>query len=317
MLKFILALAVVTGGNDFEQDYPALVGASSENRVLLWKFLEAATGKPVEPHLQSNNVGDCVAQAFGMGVDLLAASEIYLLGENERWFAKSSVEMIYAGSRNEIGGSAFKGQPGSEGKWAAEYLKQYGVLHRTKYDTLDLTVYSSIRSKQYRDLGVPDELEPIAREHPVMHYTKVADFDSACDAMAGGQPVIICSSYAPVDGKNSRRDEDGFIKLDTGNGRWCLQCRKWHSKRTKWYHAWCMIGFDKESDRPGAYIISSHGTDWITGPRPHGLPEGAFKLSPEHFNLMVQDWNDSYAISAYVGHPGKRVDRLRKHRLYQ
>lgn len=336
MLRYILALAVVasspcddvnfgvleepasTNIAQFGATFPLLDSASEKNLVLLWKHLEASLGAPIEPHKQTSE-GDCVGQAFAIGVDILTATEIHLLNEQEQWVAKASIEMIYAGSRVEIGEGKMRGKPGSHGEWAAKYLQQYGVLHRLQYDKYDLRGYDPSRSRQYRDAGVPDSLEPIAREHPVKKYTVVSDFNEACDAMAGGQPVIICASYKPILDRQGKanRDENGFIDLETGESkRWCKKCRRFHGRRKKWQHAWCAIGFDRKSDNPGIYIINSHGKDWIDGPRPHGLPEGAFKLSPENANLMIKDWGQAYAISAYVGHPGKRVEKLRKFKLY-
>jgi hypothetical protein len=328
MLRYVLAIAVCVCSTEdfgarrtadrravqFSKAYPSLGAAGERNQVFLWKFLESSLGHEVQPHLQSSE-GDCVGQAYAMGVDLLTATEIHLLKEQERWVAKASVEMIYAGSRVEVGGKELLGRPGSMGEWGAEYLKRYGVLHRIKYGDIDLTGYDPLRSRKYRDRGVPDRLEPIARQHPVQRYTVIKNFDEACDAMAGGQPIIICASYAPKLDRNKKahRDKDGFIKLETGCGcgrSWCFRRRK------IWQHAWCAIGFDRKSDKPGLYIINSHGPDWIDGPRPHGLPQGAFKLTPEHANLMIQDWGDAYAISAYVGHPGDRVQKLRRFKLY-
>jgi hypothetical protein len=306
----------------FRRCFPSLRRAGEASKVLLWKYFESITGKPLEPHYQGNvgNVdgeGDCVAQAFGLGVDILTATEILLHKEREKWINKSSVEMIYAGSRVEIGKNKLNGKGGSLGEWAADYLQQYGVLHRVKYDQLDLTGYDPARSRKYRDIGVPDDLEPIAKEHPVQEHSKVADFDAACDALSGGQPIVVCCTYAPVRDRNgiAQRDQNGFIQMDTGGSY--RRGRRWFSYRDKWYHAWLIAGCDTESDQPGLYFINSHGKNWIDGPQPDGIPDGGFKLSPEHANLMIKDWGEAYAISAYKGHPGNRVHKLKKHKLYR
>lgn len=300
----------------FEKLFPRLVGAG-DGKAFLWTFLEKALGAAIEPHYQGNvgsdeGEGDCVAQAYGMAVDILTATEIFMGNEPEVWLAKSSVEMIYAGSRVEIGENKLRGKAGSLGDWGARCLKEIGVLHRVKYDSVDLTGYNPGRSRKYRDVGIPDELEPIAKQHPVKVFTKVGTYKGTRDALSAGQPVVICSSYAPVVDSNgtAHRAEDGSIRLETG----CSCGRPWcRNGRKKWYHAWCAIGHDDD----GLYIINSHGKNWIDGPRPNGLPEGAFKLSQSDASLLIGDWGEAYAISAYVGHPGKkRIDTIRKHKLY-
>jgi hypothetical protein len=269
------------------------------------------------PHVQTKDgvhEGDCIGQGVGLGVDVLAACDKYMQFEPEEWVAKSSVEMIYAGSRNEIGAGRLAGKAGSYGKWAVKYLKEYGVLHRIPYKVgefeLDLTGYHPSRSKRFRDLGVPDELEGIAREHPVKNYTKILDWRTAFDALYMGQPIILCSSYAFHD----VRDKDGFAKPYLGSQRWKKTFGRrgyWVNYRKRWYHCILLAGF-KDDERPGGLLINSWGPDWITGPRTFGQPEGSFWVDAEYLDLMFNEWDSCFALSAYVGHPQKMLN----HKLY-
>lgn len=312
-------------GNDhktrpLKTNHPWVTGAGKNTNAFLWKFLEQVQGGPYVPHYQAkngNNVGDCVAQAVSGAVDTLTATEIALHKELEKWIALSSIEAIYGGGRVEVGMNRYDWTPSSShgcvGVWALEYIKDWGVLHQLDYDGLDLRGYDIARSKDWAFEGVPDVLEDIARQHPVQQFSKVPDFDALSDALAAGQPVVIGSTYAVKD----TRDKDGFGELYTGGdrvwnrGRWRLAGRK------KWYHEMYFAGIRNKTDRPGALLVNSHGPNWIGGPKSFGQPDGTCWLTPEHCNLMLKDWDEGYAISAYKGHPSDRVDKIkRKHKLF-
>jgi hypothetical protein len=235
---------------------------------------------------------------------------MYMRFEPECWKEKASVEMIYAGARNEIGAGDLKGTPGAYGKWAVEYLKQYGVLHRLQYGNIDLTGYHPSRSKRYRDLGVPDELEATARAHPVKEYTKILDHRAAFDALYMGQPIIVCSSYA----FHTKRDKEGFAKPYLGTQVWKKRFGRrghWLYYRKRWYHCMLLAGF-KDDERPGGLIINSWGPDWITGPTAFDQPPGSFWVDTKYLDYMFKEWESCFAMSAYVGHP----QRMLNHKLY-
>ncbi|MCI0553407.1 MAG: hypothetical protein L0287_20870, partial [Anaerolineae bacterium] len=293
----------------FHEMYKPMKGlASAGKNVFLWKDLEKEIGT-IEPHWQgpdpedgSQGEGDCVGHASAMGCDVLTAARIHSLGKREKFIAKASVEMIYAGSRVEIGKSVVHRRGGSRGEWAANYLKDYGVLHRQKYqrdgNEIDLTGYSPARSRQYRDKGVPDWLETIAREHPVEEFTNPRTGMEALDAVCARQPVIVCSSYAFHD----TRDDQGFCMPYLGRGRW---------DRVQWWHAMILTGALMEGDRIGGLIQNSHG-EWNSGPRPHDIPVGSFFVDVKYLDLMIQDWYDCWALASYKGHEAAAI----KHKLF-
>lgn len=306
----------------FYDRFPVMRGVGDGKNVLLYKNLEKEIG-PLVPHYQGPNdkkeegEEDCVAQAGGLGCDILAAVNKHMLGKREKFVAKSSVEMNYAGSRVEIGENVLEGRGGSHGEWMARYLKEYGVLHRIEYrdgdDYLDLRGYDPARSRQYRDTGVPGWLEPIAKQHPVLEYTNVQTGQEALDAVAAGQPVLICSTYAIKE----TRDEEGFAlpylepERLRGVNRWGNWF--WFWGRRKWYHCMLLAGALQAGPRKGGVILNSHG-EWNSGPQPHGIPDGGFAFDLEYLDLMVQDWYNCYALSAYRGHESKKIHR--KIKLY-
>jgi hypothetical protein len=246
-----------------------------------------------------------------------------MLGFREKWKAKASVEMAYVGSRIEIGQQDNPDNPdednwledraGSHGEWAARFVNEYGVLHRLKYrrgvNSIDLTGYDPKRSKKYRDEGVPDWLEPIAREHPVREITNVQTGQEALDAVCAGQPVIMCSSYA----FHNTRDADGFSTPYLGMGwKWFKGFGRRWVRLKQWWHAMILTGAILEGNRVGGILQNSHGI-WNSGPRPYGMPEGAFAVELDVLDTMVKNWFDCYALSSYKGHSAKRI----RHRLYK
>jgi len=310
----------------FHRVYKPFKGIAKEyakdgKNVFLWQNLEKEIGEIVphwqgpDPETGNPGEGDCVGQASAMGSDVLAATDIHDLKQNEKWLAKASVEMVYAGSRIEVGrrdsnGTNYlRGRGGSHGEWAAKFLKEWGVLHRVKYErdgqVLDLSGYDPGRSREYRDAGVPDWLEPIAKEHPVQEYTNPRSGTEALDAVCARHPVIMCSSWA----FHSERDAQGFCAPYTGSN----QRRGWRTFdiRVQWWHAMVLTGALLEGGRIGGLIQNSHG-DWNDGPRPFGIPRGSFFADLEVLDWMVKDWYDCWALGSYKGHEAARIRRTHK-----
>lgn len=312
---------------NFHDVYRPFKGASQEltKNVFLFQNLQKELGEIV-PHWQgpapedgAPGEGDCVGQAGSLGVDILAATDIHMLGQREKWEAKVSVEMSYASSRVEIGKNQLNGRAGSHGEWMARAYKEVGVLHRKVYsdgtNTLDLTGYHPGRSRKYRDKGVPDWLEAIAREHPVKEVVNVRSGQEALDAVCAGMPVLMCSSYAFED----VRDAEGFSKpfLDGDmtfrrrrNRRGWLNV-PFVAGRPQWWHAMLLASAILEG-RKGGGILNSHGR-WNSGPQPDGLPDGGFNVELPYLDLMVKDWFDCWALGSYQGHEALKM----RHRLYR
>lgn len=273
-------------------------GIGRGKRAYLWTALERVMQKPLEPHVQhtgTHSEGDCVAQSTALAIDILAAQQH--VRRKSQFVDKASVEAIYWGARNEIGENVLTSD-GCIGHWAADFVQKYGVLNRRIYESgenaIDLRGYDAKRSRSRRRSGVPDWLEPIAREHPVKTIWSVDNSRDMRDFLSVGAPVMLCSTYAV----STTRDKDGFSHLLTG------------AVRPRWHHAWAVIGMDDMYKRPGALVISSWGPHWITGPRRHNQPEGSFWLSWDEIDTMIGDWKDCHAFLDLKGFPRKRNLRL-------
>jgi len=270
----------------FSQLARGIKGTSDGKVVMLHQFMEQAQGHEIVPHAQQ--IGDCVGHAFALGVDMLTATQAFMLNRPERWVAECATEPLYGGSRVEIGGGGLVGD-GSVGHWAAEWLIRYGALLRQQYPGgHDFTTYSGSLAKRLGRLGCPDELEPIAKLHPVRTIALVNTFDEACDAIANGYPVTLCSNVGfGMSSEYWVRDRDGFLR-----------------RRGLWGHAMLGIGFDRKYRRRGICIQNSWG-NWVTGPTRHNQPAGSFWCDEETINSMLAQ-GDCHALSGYVGYP--RVD---------
>lgn len=250
--------------------------------VLLHKHLEAVAGR-FRVHRQT--VGDCVSHGWGLCVDVLKAVEISLRGEREKWTGETATEPIYAFSRVEVGGGRLGNSDGSVGAWAARAVSEYGTLVREKYENgVDLRRYSGAKARSWgrRGAGVPDFLEPTAREHPVRTVSLVTSYENARDAIANGYPVPVCS----MQGFRSRRDRDGFAKP---SGTWA--------------HCMAFVAVDDSRGRPGLLCVNSWGPDWISGPKRLNQPEGSFWVDADIVDRMLRRDPDSYSLSSFEGFP--------------
>jgi hypothetical protein len=256
--------------------------------ILLTKFLEQQLSGRFPIHTQT--IGDCVSHGWGLGVDILSATQIQA-GAAESFPGESATEIVYAGSRVEIGKGKCGSEDGSVGAWAAQFVTEYGTLIRNKYGKLDLTVYDGQTAKKLGAprAGVPDPLEPLCREHPIKTTSLVRSYKEARDAIANGYPVPVCSTVGFESPSASRiqRDQDGF-------GR----------RAGSWPHCMLFCGVDDAFKRPGLLCVNSWGIRWITGPRRHDQPEGSFWVDADVVDIMLRE-GDSFAISGYLGYPAQ------------
>ena len=273
----------------YQNSYDGFIGSGRGRRVLLYKFLEKALGV-VNPHTQS--IGDCVGQGYAMGVDCLMATQIFGRGLAERFEAKCSSESIYGGSKYEIaylkhGSTALLQGDGSIGLYAAEFLRDYGFLVRKKYPWVDLTDYSPSLAREWGRHGIPDEIEPTIKEHPVKSIALVRSYNECRDAISNGYPVMFCSSFGfdPAGAPNNGfRDSMGFLRTSG-----------------EWWHCMAGIGVD-DTVRPGVLIINSWGKEWLSGPKRLDQPEGSFWVDAETIDGMCA-MGDTFSISHLVGFP--------------
>lgn len=283
---------IAQNAKPFFKDFAQPIKGSSDGKaVLLWPTYEKVTKAKFSPFYQE--IGDCAAEAGVLGSQFLAALQVGLQHRNEEYKGPFSVEYTYASSRVEVGGGKIRRGDGSTGAWVAESLRRYGLLRRDKYGQYDLTKYRPDLGQKWgkRGVGVPDELEPIGKEHPVKTVTLIESWEQAADSVANGFPVMIASSI----GYNQETDRDGFLD----------------HQGIVWYHVMLLVGIDRRrGKREGGCIQNSWGDLWLTGPKHElGTPSGGFWADSKNIDLAIRE-GDSFALSNYVGYPRRNLEYL-------
>jgi len=275
----------------FCQAAPSLKDTGNRD-VLHWRAEEKVLGKRLPAHNQTR--GTCVSQGYGRGAQDLMFIEIAIKGESEEWRGQVATEPIYAGSRVEIGGGQLGNDDGSVGAWAAKWVQQYGILLRQKYGKWDFSEPNDELAAELgaRGVGVPDELEPVAKEHPVKTISQCLTGEEAADGLCNWYPLPICSDQ----GFTEDRDRNGFCK-----------------PRGTWYH--CMLARGHcvvKGNRPAVAIQQSWnghsptGNDRVTleSGEEITLPQGVFLIDLEVCDRMVSQ-GDSFFLSNFEGFPSQ------------
>ena len=257
-------------------------GEDGPEDVFLWDACRKVTGDLLPPRNQGQ-VGSCVAFGTASAIEHLQCVQI-ASGSREE-YRDLAQEVIYGGSRVEVGGGRIAGD-GSVGAWAARFVSKYGVVARGKYDSIDLSKYDERRCRQYGDAGVPDPLESVAKKHPVKAVTNVKTWAECRSAVRNGYPVAVCSTQ----GFRMKRDADGFCP-----------------PQGSWAHCMAIVGV-QGGRRPGAFILNSWGGSAHTGPVGAGDPSPAgFWADANVVDRMLRQ-GDSWAFSGVNGFPARKLD---------
>jgi hypothetical protein len=266
-------------------DTPAYqAGDDLPKEVCLWKFHLKVAGELPRPQNQ-RQVGSCVSFGTARAIERSLASEIANGAAFDlRYLCE---EVIYGGSRVEIGGGQIRGD-GSNGSWAAKFAHDYGIIDRGVYGSYDLTTYSESRCREWGSRGVPNDLEPEVKKYPVKEIAMVTTWDQAKRSLANGYGIAICSGQ----GFTMQRDSRGI-------------CRASGS----WAHCMCLDGYHIEPDGTEyGHIENSWGPTAHTGPVGWGEPNTAgFWASSKTIDSMLRQ-RDSWAFSNVRGFPPKKLD---------
>lgn len=271
----------------FSEVAPELEDTGRGRTVKLYEAVRQIWAKDPDPGPQE--WGDCVGWAYAGAVDVLACVEIVAGGtEAFTWQQRTSSETIYAFARVEGGTNDGSYGKGASTVRASKAVQKFGTLSRarvTQYDSGQ--EYDGGRAREWGARGVPDTLEPEARQHRVLSVARVRTFREARDAIANGYPVVIGSSQ----GFRTTRDDEGFAL-----------------KQGSWSHAMKFIGA-RDDQRPGLLCMNSWGENNPRGPKgEHDIPKGCFWVDDEVCTKMLQT-GAGYAISNFEGYP-RRVEQL-------
>ncbi len=257
---------------------------SADRDVFLYEALLACS--PGWRRGSQGNVGSCVGWGASLAVDVLAACDIVWRKEPEAWLGRTIEAGVYGFSRVEARGQrSNNGGDGSTGFHAAKSVRDLGCLH---YGVNYGGVVIAETDKQARDRewgrdGVPDKLEPFAKERRCSETTLATSFAEAAAAISNGYPVVVCSGQ----GFSMSRDADGFCKPGG-----------------VWWHCMCFIGV-RFGKRPGLLCANSWGDSNTAGKHyPDDMPEAvrncSFWVDAEVCDRMLSG-RDSYVYAGYNG----------------
>lgn len=238
------------------------------------------------PSKNQANIGSCVSFGTNTAVAYTLAVQIVQTGGDKDQFRDIAEEVTYGGSRVQVGKGRIRGD-GSVGAWAAQFVKDWGVVSREKHGQYDLSSYSVPLCRTFGDRGVPIELQAVAREHPIRDITLVKTWDAAKRSLASGYAIAICSDQ----GFSMKRDENGI-------------CRPSGS----WAHCMALIGYATINGKEYGRIENSWGADAHTGPVGPGNPPPSGFYADASVIARMLGQGDSWAFSAVKGWPSRKLD---------
>jgi hypothetical protein len=183
------------------------------------------------------------------------------------------------------------GGDGSTGFHAAKAIRDFGCLHYGQdYGGTRFDSHSSQRERDWGRNGLPDVLEPFAKERRASETTLCTSFMDVARAVSNGYACNVCS----LQGFSMSRDEDGF-------------CRPGGT----WPHAMCICSI-RWGKRPGALIVNSWGASNTVGKHyPHNIPEPvrvcSFWADADVIDRMCRG-EDTYTYAGYSGFKATKIE---------
>ena len=229
----------------------------------------------------SQPIGSCVGWGSSLSLDVLAATDIRLRAEPERFGGRTLEASVYGLSRTAARGITRNlGGDGSTGFHAAKAITKFGSLHYgIEYNGLAFKVLTAEVERAFGRDGLSEPLMKCALEHTAREVTLVETWSDYEKSISNGYPVFICSNR-------------GFgMTMKDG----------WISPSGVWNH--CMMGLAVRVDKPGALIVNSWG-DCYRGSVDERLPKQfqrcAAWVEAEVVEAMLSQ-SDSYAVAGYKG----------------
>lgn len=245
--------------------------------VLLYKFVKQLTGVY---NYKYQGTGDCVSWGAATAVDTIKAVEIVLKKEPELWTGWTSPEIIYGGSRVQIGKGRLGGSAGSYGIWAARFVSEFGTLIQAVHGKYDLSKYNTQRAIDWGYRGVPQDLIDLIKEHPVKSPRQVKSVEEARDSVANGFAVTIAGNR----GFYRRRDAKGTVRVNPSD---------------PWAHQMVITAVN---DPEGKMLVENSWPEgWITGPIYLDQPNDSFWASYEDLEYYFRI-GDSWSYEDYQGY---------------
>jgi len=276
-------------------------GSQSEavpDDVCYWDYEQAALGM-VRDSINQLSVGSCVGAAYaGAAEDELSIEAV--LDNIAIPSVRVCIEAMYGASRVEIGGGRLRGD-GSNGSWAAKAAQTIGTLFYQKYDvngvTYDLSGgYTVARCRDWGSRGVPDVLEPTAKQVLFKDATLITSLDALWTLLGDRRPVVVCGDIS----RPYKRSPGG----------WCYRTG------TDWAHAQRLRGrlVVKGNKRAviynnswGNYLGSDNNRVTLESGKEITLPQGAYIAPLEELDFELRQ-RDTFALFNTVGLAPRKIN---------
>jgi hypothetical protein len=239
-------------------------------------------------------IGDCVSWGNARLVDYTGVLDYaFMVGDTAYEYQKTATEVIYALSRVEVGGGQIRGD-GSVGAWAAKAVVDFGTLSRKKLDELGVGgAYSGQRARSWGSRGLPDNLEPAAKEHTIGDMTPVRNFKEAAWHIQQGRVVAVCSDVGFENGGPggaiTGRDSQGFAK-----------------PRGSWPHCMTFVSV-RMGSRPGLLLCNQWPKGSVAGPMGDvEIPDCSWWVDAQYCDRMLSQ-NDSFTGTKFKGYPARKL----------
>lgn len=254
-------------------------------------------------------IGDCVSWGNGNLVNYTQVLEAWMQIQEKRAsgasdeeiikavedaryeYQETATEVIYALSRVEIGGGRIRGD-GSVGAWAAKALMQYGSISRKELDKLGVGgAYSGRRARSWGSSGLPNELEPAAKQHIIEDMTQVRSFNEFAWHAQNLRVTAVCSDIGFETGGSMtvRRDAQGFSR-----------------PRGSWNHCMLLVSV-RMGSRPGGLLCNQWPYESVQGPMGDiEIPKCSWWVDADVIDQMLRQ-GDSFTGTKYKGYPARRL----------
>lgn len=240
-----------------------------KGRALLWryrdKFDPGASGK--EPQ----TTGDCTSHGTRNAIDWTRACDILIRGDAEKYFVRTSCEMIYAFR-------GFSGQ-GMDPSRAASATEKYGTLGRLDYGIIDLRVYNSDIGSRMGRSGPSAAILKLMAAHTAVDWVTADSVDDAKDFFDAGFGAMSGQSF----GFQSTPGKDGIF-----------------IPGPRWNHCMGSGGYDDTCEffpKPVMFVPNSWGA-WCR--KPANWPEEAYGPYPPGLIVVEEEvWANNFLNGMY------------------
>lgn len=262
-----------------------------------WRAEEKVIGHILKSWTQKRGV--CVSKGNGRGGQDTLLIDVATGKDGSTWPGEEvASEPVYALSRVEIGGGQISGD-GSVGAWAAKALMDFGLMFRKVYtvgsNTADLTKENDEIACRWGapGVGLPNWMEPIAKEHPVKDVALVDNFDDASDILGSDRVIAVCSNQ----GFTMRRQANG-VCAPSGSWPHCMLFRGILVLKGGRIVVPCQNSWDDYLG--GTLDVETENDGTVT------IPEGCFLVDAEVANRMLRA-KDSFAMDGAVGFAPRKL----------